>query len=357
MKMNSAHLLFVTFLLLMYCSVSFTWSSSISSILPVKGPILQPELFESLANGAQKAMRACQTVFKWDKWNCPESSFSRRIKEKATKEQAVVHAMLSAGLVHSVTKNCSKGILKGCGCNPQLRGLSQTNPKYITSSRLIRPKEHSNKKIKVEWSWGGCSDDVEYGQSLAKKVLDGLEIGNYSKSYANLHNNLVGRTIIRNTMIKKCKCHGVSGSCSLQTCWMHIAPFHKIAKVIRQRYKKAVKINVENRASDSMSSSSITKISDISKHQLAFIETSPDYCLADSSMGWPGTKGRPCSRSRTETSTRLEKRSCKNLCRHCGHKVRRYKREIKMNCNCSFKWCCEVKCDICTETVVEFFCD
>ncbi|XP_031333835.1 protein Wnt-8a-like [Photinus pyralis] len=279
-----------------------------------------------------------------------------RIKEKATKEQAVVHAILSAGLVHAVTRNCSKGVLQSCGCNPKLRSSIPANPRYITSSGLVRSKNNL-KQSKIQWSWGGCSDDVEYGQSLAKKVLDDLEVGFDSQTYANLHNNLVGRMIIRNTMIKKCRCHGVSGSCSLQTCWLQVAPFQKVAEVIRQRYKKAVKIMVENRATFEPSPTAPPRVHDLSNHQLAFIERSPDYCIPDSTIGWPGTKGRPCLRGRSKGNTLLERRSCKNLCRHCGHRVRKYKRQVKKNCNCSFIWCCEVKCDNCTEVVEEFFCD
>ncbi|KAF4520643.1 hypothetical protein B566_EDAN007509, partial [Ephemera danica] len=43
----------------------------------------------------------------------------------------------------------------------------------------------------------------------------------------NLHNNEAGRrAVIKRTKVT-CKCHGVSGSCSLITCWQQLAPFRE----------------------------------------------------------------------------------------------------------------------------------
>ncbi|KAF5277383.1 hypothetical protein FQA39_LY06196 [Lamprigera yunnana] len=300
------------------------------------------------------AMNHCKNVFKWDKWNCPESAFSRRRKEIATKEQAVVHAIMSASLVHIITTNCSKGILKGCKCSTKVS--RQTIPKFTLRS----PKaSQETETTKVEWYWGGCYADVELGQNIAIKVLDEMEVGNDAQTYANLHNNLVGRTMVHNAMVRKCRCHGISGSCSLQTCWLQVSPFFKIAELIRHRYKKAIRTNLLNKVDSLEETPPITtkKIEHISNHQLVYLEKSPNYCISDGARSWPGTKGRTCSRSKLKTATHMEKRSCRNICRQCGLKVRKHVREIKKNCNCSFKWCCEVKCNVCIETVEEFYCD
>jgi hypothetical protein len=38
---------------------------------------LNPVLMDSVMNGAQTAMNECKNVFKWSRWNCPQSAFSK----------------------------------------------------------------------------------------------------------------------------------------------------------------------------------------------------------------------------------------------------------------------------------------
>lgn len=71
--------------------------------------------------------------------------------------------------------------------------------------------------------------------------------------------------------------------------------------------------------------------------------------------GWKGTKERICSRKKKGVSV-PERKSCSNLCRRCGHDVRKKEKIIETHCNCTFEWCCEVKCFKCNETVIEYYC-
>ncbi len=49
-----------------------------------------------------------------------------------------------------------------------------------------------------------------------------------ARSLVNLHNNEAGRrAVLKKTKIA-CKCHGVSGSCALVTCWHQIPSFREI---------------------------------------------------------------------------------------------------------------------------------
>jgi hypothetical protein len=50
------------------------------------------------------------------------------------------------------------------------------------------------------WTWGGCSDDVDYGIWFAKTFVDAEEEMRYlaspdARTLMNLHNNAVGRQV------------------------------------------------------------------------------------------------------------------------------------------------------------------
>ena len=40
-----------------------------------------------------------------------------------------------------------------------------------------------------------------------------------------------------------CKCHGVSGSCAVRTCWKQLSPFRETGQVLKLRYDTAVKVS------------------------------------------------------------------------------------------------------------------
>uniref|UniRef100_A0AC34G7S6 Protein Wnt n=1 Tax=Panagrolaimus sp. ES5 TaxID=591445 RepID=A0AC34G7S6_9BILA len=46
----------------------------------------------------------------------------------------------------------------------------------------------------------------------------------------NQQNNYIGRQIVVKSQFQKCKCHGVSSSCQVQTCWSTLPPFKAIAE-------------------------------------------------------------------------------------------------------------------------------
>lgn len=41
-----------------------------------------------------------------------------------------------------------------------------------------------------------------------------------------------------------CRCHGVSGSCELKTCWKFMPSFNEIGNVLKQKYGKAVLVSL-----------------------------------------------------------------------------------------------------------------
>lgn len=44
----------------------------------------------------------------------------------------------------------------------------------------------------------------------------------------------------------RCKCHGMSGSCQLKTCWKSAPDFRVVGKVLKQLFRKAVLVDQSN---------------------------------------------------------------------------------------------------------------
>ncbi|KAL0197353.1 hypothetical protein M9458_005893, partial [Cirrhinus mrigala] len=40
-----------------------------------------------------------------------------------------------------------------------------------------------------------------------------------------------------------CKCHGVSGSCAVRTCWKQLSPFQDTGHLLKYRYDTAVRVH------------------------------------------------------------------------------------------------------------------
>lgn len=49
----------------------------------------------------------------------------------------------------------------------------------------------------LDWEWGGCSDNIEYGYKFARAFVDAAERGRDLRFIMNLHNNEAGRLVSR----------------------------------------------------------------------------------------------------------------------------------------------------------------
>lgn len=149
-------------------------------------------------------------------------------------------------------------------------------------------------------------------------------------------------------MTVACKCHGVSGSCVLKTCWRQLPEFRAVGDRLLGRYDSA-SLATFNRHGTSLVRPAETgarrrrrkrKRRDngrrIAKEQLVYVERSPDYC--------PSTGGRRCVR-RAQRGRRLGKADCGTMC--CGRGYNEYRRTTSVRCRCRFVWCCRVDCDVC----------
>lgn len=418
----------------------------------------RPDVMVAVGEGALLGLAECRRQFRHRRWNCSdtgayESGFGQ-LFTVGSREAAFVYAISSAAVTYAVTRACTRGQLSRCGCDrtphqePQLRthyahrlispaveappaepvtfargaqfvrdswstpqpGADGTGRASLTADELLSLSTLSAGD--PSWKWGGCSAHVKRGMRLARRFLDSREVETDERALMNLHNNRAGRKAVKFTLLTECKCHGVSGSCSLKTCWKRLPPFSHVGDYLVERYRRAKralpyygrsraaldpnrrrpvhlklhekhlrppaatatppgskKKKMMKKASSSKrraSSSSSTSVffadeppdsyelpwADVvvrpKPRDLVFLEDSPNYCVRDLERGSAGTVGRVCNRTSTGPD------SCRFLC--CGRGYETHYRTRTQQCHCKFHWCCFVRCQTCAENVRENVC-
>ncbi|XP_013395208.1 protein Wnt-16 isoform X2 [Lingula anatina] len=287
-----------------------------------------PDSILCISTGARQGIYECQYQFQHERWNCTTTKNQTvfgTLLDKGTKETAFIYAILSAGVVHAVTQACSAGNLTECSCDLRLQG----------------------QKTEDGWTWGGCSDNVDYGVWFGKTFVDAPDTSSHKsgrnvRMLMNLHNNEVGRKAIVKQMRRQCRCHGVSGSCAVKTCWKGLPPFRQIGNYLKTKYEHSVQVAPRSKRKLRRRERVKRKVP-IPVDILVHLHRSPNFCRADAKQGIPGTRGRMCNKnSRSQDS-------CDLLC--CG---RGYNTQVKRHserCHCKFVWCCYVKCQTCVSQV------
>ncbi|CAG9135679.1 unnamed protein product [Plutella xylostella] len=247
---------------------------------------------------------------------------------------AFTYAITSAGVALALSAACARGGLPGCGCHP--------------GNRRRSPSSASER-----FQWGGCADTA-YGLRVARRLLDARELEADARSAVNLHNNRVGRKMVKDLVRLECKCHGVSGSCALKTCWRALPNFKTVATALKEKYMRAKMVArhpspVAGHALVVVRRSRTPLLGrQPRKSELVYLQRSPSYCEPDEANGVYGTRGRHCSnKSRGENS-------CEKLC--CGRGYNTLRHSVTTQCNCTFVWCCKVVCDRCTNETELFIC-
>ncbi|OWF35229.1 protein Wnt-8b-like [Mizuhopecten yessoensis] len=284
---------------------------------------------KSMDRGSMRAAKECRHQFKWDRWNCPIVDMNRQIHNiRANRETSFVHAIYSASIMHDLTSQCNLGGNPVCACDDSRNGV----------------------KGGYNWSWGGCSDNIKFGDSVSKHFLMSMQKAKDSYAATVTQNSGAGRMSVRKTTHLICKCHGVSGSCSVRTCWRQLGNFRSVGNYLKRRYKKAVHANFFDGKLRQGNDVNGVKLNMISNKQLVFLEKSPNYCKANDSLSLNGTLGRQCSRNKVGVKqSAAERKSCRTLCKACGLLVKHEVVTIRTTCNCRFHWCCHVACFDCEQ--------
>ncbi|XP_066977927.1 protein Wnt-4-like [Macrobrachium rosenbergii] len=292
---------------------------------------LSQNVLKIVSEGARMGISECQFQFHMHRWNCTTFTnspyvFGHLLGIKS-REKAYVYAISAAGVAYSVTRACSRGELTECGCDERIR----------------------QRPTRGRWEWGGCSEDLRFGEYFSKEFVDARESRSTADGLMNLHNNEAGRRAIRKEMELVCKCHGVSGSCSMRVCWRRIRSFRNIGDSLLRRFESAINVRFVNRKKRKKLRPMKRGYKRPTKRDLVFLEESPDYCNRNMKLGVLGTSSRLCNK----TSWGMD--GCKILC--CGRGYQTMVKEVSEKCNCRFIWCCKVICEQCQVTREEHYCN
>uniref|UniRef100_A0A4W4GR78 Protein Wnt n=1 Tax=Electrophorus electricus TaxID=8005 RepID=A0A4W4GR78_ELEEL len=282
-----------------------------------------PGVAETLVEAVSISALECQYQFRFERWNCTlEGRYRANILKRGFKETAFLYAISSAGLTHAIAKACSAGRMERCTCD--------------------EAPDLENRKA---WQWGGCGDNLKYSNKFVKDFL-GKRSNKDLRARVDMHNSNVGMKVIKAGVETTCKCHGVSGSCTVQTCWRQLAPFHEIGKQLKQRYEASLRVG--------SSTNEATGEADIAQPRapgpdpiprttdLLHIEDSPNFCRPSKFSA--GTTARKCHKDK----------NCEAIC--CGRGHNTQSRVVTRPCQCQVRWCCYVECKQCTQKEEVYTC-
>lgn len=157
------------------------------------------------------------------------------------------------------------------------------------------------------------------------------------------HSFISYQQAVKKFMRVQCKCHGVSGSCNVKTCWRSLPNFRLVGDHIKEKFDGATEVEVRLIGSRRVL---VPRNRDFKPHtivDLVYLDRSPDFCNADANTGSLGTQGRFCNR----TSQAID--GCELMCCNRGYTTRMESRVER--CLCKFHWCCYVRCQECQKRV------
>lgn len=160
----------------------------------------------------------------------------------------------------------------------------------------------------------------------------------------------------------RCKCHGVSGACTVETCWREIPTMREVSNILKRQYNDALRVSVEERdIGPAILRTVSSKSPALQSSHLVYIKKSINYCIRNRNF----TFGRECAprmlldlakngSSLPGGRINREAPACEDIC--CGQLHRMYRTVNSNPCHCRFVWCCNIFCDICSTTVDSYYC-
>ena len=166
---------------------------------------------------------------------------------------------------------------------------------------------------------------------------------------------------MRDNKVTRCRCHGVSGSCTSQTCWTELPEYYQVGDVLKMKYDNAIKVSVTRYSGILQYFDSILNIyKPATLSNLVYLEKPANYCSSQQNF----TQNRQClpqamldakMRGQVKASSMQEFfPPCERFC--CSGQYMTETVTMTETCNCSFVWCCDVQCQTCTVNVTRYRC-
>lgn len=352
-----------------------------------------PKLLKAIMSGVNLGTKECQHQLRYRQWNCSTNpKILTKIMSEDTPEAGFVNAITAAAVTYAVAELCSTGSIADCSCH----SIGTIRSSKLKDRSNGYENRNNNNSIKVATTVArrsnDCIDSVNYGYQISKLFVDTWQqlAGGKKrdvKSLIKLHNTRIGRLITLKSARIVCKCHGISGSCLLKTCWKKLPKFREIGRRLKMKFDHAVKVGSGNgrnnnnklfvvlAGGDSSSTTGNGSVvvnrrsvyknnvvvrrafnrtivaSRLLKTSLVYAENSPDFCRAEFGSAATSTVivGRPCL---IDSSNRME--TCQRVCCDRGSKRTTLNRQLP--CRCKFVWCCKVVCDVCSKPNDEYVC-
>ena len=159
--------------------------------------------------------------------------------------------------------------------------------------------------------------------------------------------------VVHETMDRRpyiCRCIGISGSCTVQTCQSELPEFSELGRRIRQIYDDHTCRVQWNGVLGENSRLRPDCDGDYTNRDIIYTDLSPRYCTRHLRYGSLGTLGRECDPHSSGPN------SCDNLCTQCGRGHRAVTEETVENCYCEFVFCCDIRCHTCSKTRAYYVC-
>lgn len=313
--------------------------------------LTEPAVIHTIVHGMRNTVNTCRMLFEWDHWQCDLLQDRKNLLRKVYPETAFVYALTAAGVAHSVAQGCRTGRLgHRCSCGEAGREEPAASP-----------------ALQQGWKWGGCGDNYPFAAKFVRRLLS-RESGKRPRTLrkpVDTHNIIVGIRTLKRGIRPVCKCHGVSGSCSLKTCWRELAPFPEVARRLKRKYTHAVAAEIENKpefaATDVVAKprkapaatlgttqrpkwlAAVTaKLRRLGRDRLVYLEKAPSFCEPNPLTS--GMSGRRCR----------DRDHCDKVC--CGSEHRNFTETVYEACQCRMVWCCKLECKTCENITTAYAC-